>query len=202
MRQPEPGEWLHWGIGGRRLCAPMAGRRCAGREYQQGLSRPRCREDVSGSGMARSRAMARVNWAKATVGETGLIRRGRLRVYPGGHGPYGQTDAPVQRARLCAITCTASQAPLAAKRPEGRWLSPTGAYGVQISAWRRGRVSPSRSARRGRPADDGSYPAAVHPVGNRPRLPQALRMVMEKRTPARGRRRREQVGVEAGRRAP
>ena len=26
----------------------------------------------------------------------------------------------VQRARLCAITCTASQAPLAAKRPEGR----------------------------------------------------------------------------------
>ena len=31
----------------------------------------------------------------------------------------------VQRARLCAITCTASQAPLAAKRPEGRWFSPT-----------------------------------------------------------------------------
>ena len=31
----------------------------------------------------------------------------------------------VQRARLCAITCTASQAPLAAKRPEGMWFSPT-----------------------------------------------------------------------------
>ena len=31
----------------------------------------------------------------------------------------------VQRARLCAITCTASQAPLAAKQPEGRWFSPT-----------------------------------------------------------------------------
>ena len=31
----------------------------------------------------------------------------------------------VQRARLWAITCTASQAPLAGKRPEGRWLSPT-----------------------------------------------------------------------------
>ena len=30
----------------------------------------------------------------------------------------------VQRARLWAITCTASQAPLAAKRPEGRWFSP------------------------------------------------------------------------------
>ena len=31
----------------------------------------------------------------------------------------------VQRAMLWAITCTASQAPLAAKRPEGRWFSPT-----------------------------------------------------------------------------
>ena len=30
----------------------------------------------------------------------------------------------VQRARLCASTCTASQAPLAAKRPEGRWFRP------------------------------------------------------------------------------
>ena len=34
-----------------------------------------------------------------------------------------ETDAG-QRARLWAITWTASQAPLAAKRPEGRWLSP------------------------------------------------------------------------------
>ena len=31
----------------------------------------------------------------------------------------------VQRAMLWAITCTASQAALAAKRPEGRWFSPT-----------------------------------------------------------------------------
>ena len=31
----------------------------------------------------------------------------------------------VQRARLWAITCTASQAPLAGKRPEGRWFNPT-----------------------------------------------------------------------------
>ena len=30
-----------------------------------------------------------------------------------------------QRARLWAITWAASQAPLAAKRPEGRWFSPT-----------------------------------------------------------------------------
>ena len=31
----------------------------------------------------------------------------------------------VQRARLWAMTCTASQAALAGKRPDGRWLSPT-----------------------------------------------------------------------------
>ena len=47
----------------------------------------------------------------------------------------------VQRARLCAITCTASQAPLAAKRPEGMWFSPTpylrSRIAFSISAWRR-----------------------------------------------------------------
>ena len=43
----------------------------------------------------------------------------------GGHDLLTQADAgSIQRARLWAITCTASQAPLAAKRPEGRWFSP------------------------------------------------------------------------------
>ena len=60
----------------------------------------------------------------------------------------------VQRARLCAITWAASQAALAAKRPEGRWFSPTPYFrsrmAFSISAWRRwsassSRVSPSRS---------------------------------------------------------
>ena len=60
----------------------------------------------------------------------------------------------VQRARLWAITCTASQAPLAANRPDGRWFSPTpylrSRMAFSISAWRRwsassSRVSPSRS---------------------------------------------------------
>ena len=54
----------------------------------------------------------------------------------------------VQRARLCAITCTASQAPLAAKRPEGRWFSPTPYFrsrmAFSISAWRRWSASSSR----------------------------------------------------------
>ena len=68
----------------------------------------------------------------------------------------------VQRARLWAITpyrvrgrlWTASQAALAAKRPEGRWFNPTpylrSRMVFSISAWRRwsassSRVSPSRS---------------------------------------------------------
>ena len=58
-----------------------------------------------------------------------------------------------QRARLWAITCTASQAPLAGKRPEGRWFRPTPYFrsrmAFSISAWRRwsassSRVSPAR----------------------------------------------------------
>ena len=40
----------------------------------------------------------------------------------------------VQRARLCAITWTASQAPLAAKRPDGMMVQPDAvlevAYGI------------------------------------------------------------------------
>ena len=47
----------------------------------------------------------------------------------------------VQRAMLSAITCTASQAALAAKRPEGRWFNPTpclrSRMAFSISAWRR-----------------------------------------------------------------
>ena len=73
----------------------------------------------------------------------------------GGHDPLAQADAgcpagqarsprpmrAVQRARLWAITCTASQVALAAKRPEGRWFSPTpylrSRIAFSISAWRR-----------------------------------------------------------------
>ena len=60
----------------------------------------------------------------------------------------------VHRARLWAIIWTASQAALAAKRPEGRWLRPTrclrSRMAFSISAWRRwsvssSSVSPSRS---------------------------------------------------------
>ena len=62
----------------------------------------------------------------------------------GGHDRLAQTEPgrPAgQRARLCAITCIASQAALAAKRPEGMWFSPTpylrSCIAFSISAWRR-----------------------------------------------------------------
>ncbi len=46
----------------------------------------------------------------------------------------------VQRARLWAKTCTASQAALVGKRPEGRQLMPTPYFrsrmAFPISAWR------------------------------------------------------------------
>ena len=121
----------------------------------------------AGSGMARSRARARLNCS--SQGQ----RRGRCRVNRRAERVSRPARAKnrrrrvlvvticsprpsraVQRARLCAITCTASQAPLAAKRPEGRWFSPTpylrSRIAFSISAWRRwsassSRVSPSRS---------------------------------------------------------
>ena len=91
-----------------------------------------------GSGMARSRARARLNCS--SQGQ----RRGRCRVNRRAERVIRPTRAKtrrlrvlvirvpsprpiraVQRARLCAITCTASQAPLAAKRADGMWFSPT-----------------------------------------------------------------------------
>ena len=59
----------------------------------------------------------------------------------------------VQRAKLWAMTWTASQAALAEKRPEGRWLSPTPYFrsrmAFSISAWRRWSASSSRTSPRG-----------------------------------------------------
>ena len=91
----------------------------------------------AGSGMARSRAMARVNWvsqgqcwgrckvrrrAERVIRPTRAKTR-RLRVLVVAIRSPRPMRA-VQRARLCAITCTASQAPLAAKRPRGHVVQP------------------------------------------------------------------------------
>ena len=74
------------------------------------------------------------------VSRPGREKKRRLRVLvviTGSPGPM----RVVQWARLCAITWTASQAALAGKRPERRWLRPTPYFrsrmAFSISAWRR-----------------------------------------------------------------
>ena len=93
--------------------------------------------------MARSRAMARVNWvsqgqcwgrcrvrrrAERVIRPTRAKTR-RLRVLVVTVRSARPMRA-VQRARLCAITCTASQAPLAAKRPRGEMVESDAVFQV------------------------------------------------------------------------
>ena len=115
----------------------------------------------AGNGRARNRARARLNWVSQgqrwgrckvrrraeRVSRPAIEKKRRRRVL------VVTTCSPrpsraVQRARLCAITWTASQAALAAKRPEGRWLSATPYFrsrmAFSISAWRRWSASSSR----------------------------------------------------------
>ena len=129
------------------------------------LRHRRCRQ--AGSGRVRSRARALLNWASQgqRCGRCSVRRRAERVSRPARQKNRRRrvlvvticSSRPmraVQRARLWAITCTASQAPLAANRPDGRWFSPTpylrSRMAFSISAWRRwsassSSVSPSRS---------------------------------------------------------
>ena len=121
----------------------------------------------AGTGMAWSRARARLNWVSQgqRLGRCRVRRRAervsrparekkrRLRVLVVASCSPRPIRA-IQRDRLWAITWTASQAALAAKRPEGRWPCPTPYFrsrmAFQVSAWgrwsaSRSRTSPSRS---------------------------------------------------------
>ena len=59
----------------------------------------------------------------------------------GGYGPFAQTNPRRPAGEVMPITWTASQAPLAAKRPDGMWFSPTpylrSRMALSTSAWRR-----------------------------------------------------------------
>ena len=91
----------------------------------------------AGSGIARSRARARLNWFSQgqrwgrcrvrrraeRVSRPAIEKKRRRRVLVVTICSPRPMRA-VQRARLWAITCTASQAPLAGKRPEGRMVEP------------------------------------------------------------------------------
>ena len=102
----------------------------------RGLSRPGWREIAgtlsqlqagrqAGNGMACSRAKARLNWV--SQGQ----RRGRCKVRRRAERVIRPTRAKTRRLRVLVITvCSprpirASQAPLAAKRADGMWFSPT-----------------------------------------------------------------------------
>ena len=91
---------------------------------------PRCRQ--VGSGIARSRARARVNWVSQGQcwGRCKVRRRAERVSRPSREKNRRQRvlvvairsprpSRVVQRARLWAIVWTANQAPLAAKRPDG-----------------------------------------------------------------------------------
>ena len=145
--------------------------------------RQRCRQ--AGNGRARNRARARLNWVSQgqRCGRCRVRRRAEWVSRPAIEKNRRRRvlvvticsprpSRAVQRARLCASTCTVSQAALAAKRPEGRWFNPTpylrSRMAFSISAWRRwsassSRVSPSRSVMQRR--DSCSWRRG--PVGNR-----------------------------------
>ena len=129
------------------------------------LRHRRCRQ--AGSGTARSRARARSNWASQgqRLGRCKVSLRAERVSRPA--RPKNRrrrvlvvticSPRPmraVQRARLWASTWTASQAALAAKRPEGRWFSPTpylrSRIALSISAWRRWSASSSSIPHPGR----------------------------------------------------
>ena len=91
----------------------------------------------AGSGIARSRARARLNWVSQgqRCGRCRVRRRAERVSRPAREKNRRRrvlvvaicSPRPiraVQRARLWAITCTASQAPLAAKRPDGMMVQP------------------------------------------------------------------------------
>ena len=87
--------------------------------------------------MARNRARAERNWVSQgqRLGRCSMRRRA-LRVMRPAREKRRRRRVlvvatvspramrPVQRARLWAMTCTASQAPLAGKRPEGEMIEP------------------------------------------------------------------------------
>ncbi len=124
-----------------------------GRQAGSGIARSRARARLNFSSHGQRLGRCRVNRRAERVSRPARAKNRRRRVLVVAIRSPRPSRA-VQRARLCAIIWAASQAALAAKRPEGRWFSPTPYFrsrmAFSISAWRRwsasnSRVSPSRS---------------------------------------------------------
>ena len=95
------------------------GRRQAG----IGMARSRARAQLNFSAQGQRSGRCRVNRRAERVSRQAREKNRRRRVLVVAIRSPRPSRA-VQRARLWAITCTASQAALAAKRPEGRWVQP------------------------------------------------------------------------------
>ena len=137
---------------------PVADGRC---QAGSGMARSRARAPLTCSPQGQRLGRCRVRRRAERVSRPAREKNRRRRVLVvTSCSPRPMRAA--QRARLWAITpyrvrgrlCTASQAALAAKRPDGRWFNPTpylrSGMAFSISAWRRwsassSRVSPSRS---------------------------------------------------------
>ena len=159
-----------------------AGASLRGSSVVRWVGRRRCRQ--AGSGMARSRAKARLNFSAQgqRSGRCRVNRRAERVSRPAREKNRRRrvlvvairSPRPiraVQRARLWAIVWTASQAPLAAKRPEGRWFSPTpylrSRMAFSISAWRRWSASSSSNSPSRSVMSRDSCIWRRGPVGNR-----------------------------------
>ena len=94
------------------------------RQAGNGMARSRARARLNCSSQGQRRGRCRVNRRAERVSRPARAKKRRLRVLVVTICSPKPSRA-VQRARLCAITWAASQAALAAKRPEGRWFSPT-----------------------------------------------------------------------------
>ena len=169
MRAATPARcWRPCGHGGRNS---TGGRQEVSLADRVGASRRRCsvgriagqragRRRQAGDGRARNRARARLNWFSQGQrwGRCKVRRRAERVSRPAREKKrrrrvlvvtscWPRPMRAVQRARLWAITRMASQAALAAKRPEGRWFNPTpylrSRMAFSISAWRRWSASSS-----------------------------------------------------------
>ena len=130
------------------LVGRMAGQRQTGcRQAGSGRARSRARASLNWVFQGQCFGRCKVSWRAERVSRPAREKKRRRRVLV----VTTCSSSPmrvVQRARLWAITCTASQAPLAAKRPEGRWFSPApysrSRMAFSISAWRRWSASSAR----------------------------------------------------------
>ena len=109
---------------GWREIAGTLGQLQAGRQAGNRMTRSRARARLNCSSQGQRRGRCKVRRRAERVIRPAKAKTRRLRVLVV-RVPSPRPIRAVQWARLCAITCTASQAPLAAKRLDGMWFSPT-----------------------------------------------------------------------------